>query len=200
MAFSRQHLKDVLIGKYHPMNIIWHPIMFEDEAAEANFSEPWIQPIILPGNAPAPDFVIVGIQKLNYFIQNASIIDEDYYCIPSDDDMYEDGVFDEVKTIDEDVVVISLKRGHQIPPNTPLTRQYPSDTLLAHPDNMIIGLISGEQYFMKGRIFRALPYLRNSQSEDGTIAEYLKANYNIHYRPDLFALFNYYEPGRWNKS
>lgn len=198
MPFSRHHLKKTLEDAYRPMNIIWHPIVFENEAMVSVFNEPWIEPVIIPGDAPPNDFISVGARKINHFIQHNVIVDEDYYCIPSDDDMYEAGVFDKIKTFNDEVVIISLKRGHKIPDGVNIDKRYPTSTLLAHPDNVKVGGISGEQYFVKGYIFKCLKFEPN-QCTDGQVAEYLKANHEIRYEPDLYALFNYYEPGRWNK-
>lgn len=198
MSFSRQNLKETLIDAYRPMGIIWHPIVFEDEAKKAAFTEEWIRPAIIPGNAPAPDFVAVGTQKVNHFIRECAIINEDYYCIPADDDMYEPGVFDAIRDMDDPVIFISMKRGYNVPPNLPPEKRYEYNTLIAHPDNVQIGMISGEQFFVKGDIFKTL-YFDTRQCADGEIAMQLKDKYPIRYEPDLYALFNFYEPGRWDK-
>ena len=199
MPFSRHHLKETLENAYRPMDIMWHPILFEDEARVSVFNEPWIEPVIIPEPAPPPDFISVGALKINHFIKTSLMINEDYYCIPSDDDMYQTGVFDRVKEFDDDVVIISMKRGHNIPEGVPQEKRYPTCPLLAHPDNVREGMISGEQYFVKGRIFKRLKF-EPVQNSDGQVAEYLKANYKIRYEPYLYAMFNYYEPGRWNKK
>lgn len=197
--FSRVYLENILTAAYSRMNILWHPILFKDELAKTNFTKPWIYPLTISEDAPESDFIKIGARKINYFLKNYPILGSDYYCFPADDDMYEEGVFDKIKSIDADVVVISLKRGDQVPPNLPKNRRYSTYSLMAHPDNMVKGRVSGEQLIIKGFIFKLISFDESDQASDGAVAEYLKAsNYNIHYEPDLYGLFNYYEPGRYN--
>lgn len=201
IPFWRKNQKNVLIEAYRPMGIHLHPIMFEDE--DVGFREPWIHPVIIPMKAEAikGQAVIPGNFKRNWFIEHEPIIDNDYYVCADDDDMYEDGVFKAVKKHDEDIVIISMKRGRTIPKNVTYLRRYPTNTLEAHPDHVKCGHISGQQSFVKGRIFRAHPFSLDSGAWDGEMAEHHKADgEHIAYRPDLYALFNYYEPGRWDKA
>ena len=76
MPFMRLHLKDMLIAAYRPMNIVWHPIMFQDEVTE--FNEPWIFPLIIPMDSKECTVFMPGCFKRNWFIKNEKIIDEDY--------------------------------------------------------------------------------------------------------------------------
>jgi hypothetical protein len=194
----RHHLKDTLIKAYGPMNIIWHPIVFQDESA--NFNEPWIFPYIIPMNRKDCKAAMPQYTMRNWWIKNNGIIDDDYYVTVDDDDMYEAGVFDAIKQMDADIVIISLKRGHQIPADAISIRQYPINTLIAHPDNVQRGEISSQQSIIKGKIFKAHLFDDSSQFGDGDMAvHHKKSGEQIAYRPELFALFNYYEPGRWNK-
>jgi len=141
-----------------------------------------------------------GCFKRNYFIKNSNIIDEDYYVAVDDDDFYEPNVFDEVSKMDDDIVIISMKRGYRIPKNVTHERRYPTDTLYAKPENVAISSISTQQSFVKGKIFRNHLFNEEYHCWDGEIAIHHKeAGENIAYRPDLFALFNYYEPERWEK-
>ncbi|MBW1813431.1 MAG: hypothetical protein JRJ39_07090, partial [Deltaproteobacteria bacterium] len=197
--FMRSHLKDTLIAAYRSMNIVLHPIMFKDEMVE--FDEPWILPLVIPMDSKECTVFMPGCFKRNWFIKNEEIIDGDYYVTADDDDMYEDGVFDAIKQMDDDIIIISLKRGYQIPANTVPIRQYPTWPLRAHPDWVKIGMISAQQSFVKGRIFKQHFHNEKSHNFDGELAVYHKeAGEQINYRPDLFALFNYYEPGRWVKN
>jgi len=197
MPFSRHELKDTLIEAYRPMNVILHPIMFQDEATE--FNESWIYPVIIPMKSKDCQVLMPGNFKRNWWIQNHEIIDDDYYVTVDDDDMYEPEVFGAIKQMDDDIVIVSMKRGNNIPADATQARQYPTDTLHAHPDNMWIGAISAQQLFVKGKIFRAHTFNEGSHDWDGEIAIHHKeSGEQIAYRPGLFALFNYYEPGRWD--
>lgn len=201
MPFYRQGNKDKLIEAYRPMNVILHPILFDDEVA--NFpDEPWIhEHIIYFENADECLAERVECYKRNHFIGNALIEDDDYYVCVDDDDMYEPNVFNEVSVMDDDIVIISMRRGYQIPKDVPPERRYPTTTLIAHPDNVEITKISGQQSFVKGKIFKQHLFNEEFVAWDGLMAIHHKeSGEQIAYRPDLFALFNYYEPGRWEKS
>ncbi len=195
--FMRHNLKEKLIEAYRPMGIIWHPIMFSDEAI--SFEEPWIWPVFILGNSKECEALMPGNFKRNWFIQHCEIIDDDYYVTVDDDDMYEEGVFDAVKQMDDDIVIISMKRGHFTPMGVPEVRKYSTTTLYAHPDNVQIASISAQQSFVKGKIFKVHLFNEDSHQWDGEIAVHHKGSgEQIRYEPDLFALFNYYEPGRWD--
>ena len=87
------------------------------------------------------------------------------------------------------------------PKDVPPARRYPTSTLIAHPDNVEITKISGQQSFVRGKIFKQHLFNENFIAWDGEMAVHHKeSGEQIAYRPDLLALFNYYEPGRWEKS
>jgi len=192
MPHMRSWLRATLIRYYEPMNIILHPIMFENQVAEGiPFDKAWIEPFIIQGKESG------GKHKMIEFFKNHKFIDEDYYVYAADDGMFESNVFSEIKKMDDDVIVISMKRGDNVPQNVDPIRQYPISTLLACPGNMKIGYVDGEQIFIKGKYYKNYQWVIDHPAPDGVMAEYFAANYPITYRPDLFMLFNYFEPGRW---
>jgi hypothetical protein len=181
------------------MRVMWHPIMFQDEAVE--FNEPWIFPVTIPMDSKDCKAAHPGTFKRNWFIENCRIFDDDYYVCVDDDDMYEPNVMSEIKAMNDDIVIISMKRGDYIPKDATPERRYPTYTLYAHPDNVRISGISGQQSFVKGKIFKDHTFDESFQAWDGAAAMHHKeSGEQIAYRPDLFALFNYYEPGRWKKG
>ncbi len=197
MPFTRFHLLDTLIKCYEPMDIIWHPIMFEGKAGEGAFDKPWIDPLVIQDNLH-PKKSITAYFKVNYFIKHHTFIDEDYYCFSCDDDMIEDGVYDAVKQMDDDIVIISLKRGDRIP--VAATWKHGTNTLYADPSNVQINSISAQQSFVKGKIFKEHLFNEGFSGADGEMAiHYKESGEQIRYEPDLFVMFNYYEPGRWGK-
>ena len=199
--FMRANLKETLIEAYRPMNIIWHPIMFFDEMVDFDHQgqNQWIFPLVIPGEAASCKVKMPGCYKRNLFIKNIPIIDDDYYVTADDDDMYESGVFDAIKKMNDDIVIISMKRGDCIPDDVTPIRRYPTSTLIAKPENIQIGRISAQQSFVKGRIFKQHLFNEDSHCWDGEIAIHHKdSGEHVGYRPELFALFNFYEPGRWN--
>lgn len=198
--FMRKELKDTLIEAYRPMNIVWHPIVFDDELVDFDWkANPWIYALVIPKSSAECTVKMPGNYKRNLFIKNVPIIDDDYYVTVDDDDMYEPDVFNEVKKMDDDIVIISMKRGHRVPDGATPIRQYPTSTLIASPDNIVVGSISAQQSFVKGKIFKQHFFNEENHCWDGEIAIHHKeSGEQIAYRPDLFALFNYYEPGRWD--
>lgn len=201
MPFYRVENLDKLIDAYRPMNVILHTIVFEDEYFNFSNNELWIHGNIIFGMKSTDCNVRPECFKRNWFIQNCEINDDDYYVCVDDDDMYEPGVFDAVKQMDDDIVIISMRRGYQIPKDVSPDRQYHTNTLIAHPDNVEITKISGQQSFVKGKIFKQHRFDEEFQAWDGLMAMHHKdTGEQIAYRPDLFALFNFYESGRWKKS
>lgn len=199
IPFYRQENKNSLIELYRPMRAILHPIMFEDENTEWN--ESWIDPVVIPMKSSAVKGVVISNFKRNWFIKNCPINDNDYYVTVDDDDSYESNVFDEIKKHDDDIVIISMKRGNHIPQGVNPLRKYCTNTLEAAPENVQIGEISGQQSFVKGHIFKAHLFDEQSGTWDGEMAEHHKeSGEQITYRSDLYAKFNYFEPGRWDKD
>ena len=196
MPFTRTFMINRLTADYLPMGIIWHPIMFKDQ--EVEFKGDWIKPVIIPENAPEHPHALDAITKINHFIRMHEFVDDDYYIQTTDDGMFEPNVFSAIKEMDDEVVIISLKRGDHIPPGVPAVRAYPTNTLFAHPDNVRIGEVSGDQVFIKGRIFKSYLWDNKSMVADGVMAMHMKEFHQVAYRPDLFSLFNYFEPGRYN--
>ncbi len=190
MAFSRHHLAQTLVDLYRPMNVVLHPMIFKDEAMFP-IREGWIRPFVASVDRKDAGSLI---SLTNMFIENAKIEDDHYYCTMTDDDMYDPGVVDRLRELDNDVVVVSMKRGDNLVPGSP----YNTMTLVAHPNNMKIGGVGGEQIAIKGRIFKTLKFDEEDPCADGSMAVYLKDNFKVRYEPDLFVLFNYLEPGRWN--
>lgn len=190
--FSRHQLLPILVSFYHPMNIIWHLVQFQNEKLVES-TEDWIKSLIVPKDFSSD----LMIHAMNYFIRNTEMIDEDYYVAVPDDDMYESNVIDKIKQLSDDIVVISMKRGDHIP-HDGLVR-HRTTTLYACPENMRVRGVGSEQIFVKGKIFRKCFFAESHYAADGMMAKYLKKNYPIRYEPELFVLFNYFQPGRWNE-
>lgn len=198
IPFSRPENKDKLIEAYRPMNVILHLLMFDNELTDFP-DEPWIKPLMIPMSSDECNVLMPGTFKRNKFIKGCGIIDDDYYVTADDDDMYEPNVFDEIRKMDDDIVIISMKRGHRMPKGVKPPRDYPTDTLFAAPENVSLGEISAQQSFVKGKIFKEHLHNEAFHCWDGELAVHHKeSGEQIAYRPDLFALFNYYEPGRWD--
>ena len=197
MPCSRPNLVATLANEYRKMSVVWHPITFQDEPAVYP-DEPWIHPVVIPMDNADCKVYMPGCFKRNWFIKMHNIVDDDYYVTVDDDDMYEPGVLNAVRLIDDSIVIISMKRGHAIPPGLPIQRQHKTWTLVAKPENVKLEHISAQQSFVKGWLFKEHPFMEDVFAWDGHMAiHHYESGESTTYRPDLFALFNYYEPGRW---
>lgn len=198
MPFWRKEQRDILIEAYRPMNIIMHPIMFQDEVVDWK-EDDWIHPVVVPMDAKDSIAGYPGTLKRNWFIASYPINDDDYYVCVDDDDMYEANVFEELRWMPDDITIISMKRGNHVPRDAEEIRRYPVSTLVAKPNNISIRSISGQQCFICGRLFKSFRLNENSGVWDGEmIVHHKEAGERFAYRPDLFAQFNFYEPGRWD--
>jgi len=197
MPFSRPENKQKLIDGYKDKGVILYPIMFQDEAIDWG-EEHWIHPVIIYEKSTDCKVMMPGCYKRNFYIESYEIINDDYYVTVDDDDFYEPSVFTEVSKMSDDIVIVSMKRGHHTPLSAKSPRDYPTDTLFAHPQNVKIGCISAQQSFVKGHIFKQHLHNESFHCWDGElIVHHKESNEQIAYRPDLYALFNYFEPGRW---
>lgn len=176
------------------MGITWHPTIFQSEKVDFP-NEPWIQSLVIPDKPLSDAAVKYGYHKNNAFIRSGLVEDEDYYICLDDDDMIEGEAIHALKRMNEDVVFISLKRGKNIPDRE--ARGYQTYTLTAEPCNVVVGEISKQQLVTKGKVFKKLNFIENAHWADGIVATWLKQNYPVRYEPELYALFNYFEPGRW---
>lgn len=196
-AFYRVNLLNTIIDHYEPMDIIWHPVTFQSEAIEWPDID-WIQPYIIPDNPNVSKEVIaLGYYKNNAFIRSGLVNDDDYYICLDDDDMIEPEAVESIKKLDDDTIFISLKRGSNTPEVKEESRKYGTSTLIADPKNVSVGTVSKQQIVTKGKVFRRLNYLEHVHYADGILAVWLKQNFPIRYEPGLYAMFNYFEPGRW---
>lgn len=188
--FSRHENLERLKNIYRDRGIVWHLVQFQNEKI-VDADEPWIKNFIIPYDRKSG----LMLDANNYFILNAQIKDDDYYVFAPDDDIFGPGVFEKIKTLSDDVVIVSMKRGDNIPHDG--TAPHGTETLIACPENTRVNCIGGEQFFVKGDKFKRHLYNETFYGADGQMAETLKANYQIRYEPDLFCFFNYLQPGRW---
>lgn len=149
-----------------------------------------------------PNFKDPAYAKINWFINYHEIIDDDYYQILMDDDALPKGFFEATSRIEGDIVVFSMKRGNKVPLEATELRAHPTYPLIARPSNMIPCEVGLQQIRFKGSIFKTIvcddhPYA------DGRVAEKFARGpqyMDIVYIPDIYILFNYLEPNRWDKQ
>ena len=190
MPFSRKDMLPKLLKIYGKNPL--HLLMFENQYVD--WDAEWAKPIIVNPCPPSEDYCYY---KINQFIKTQKIEDNDYYWCMCDDDSIESNVISKLKKMKDDVVFISMKRGYQIP--AACKYQHPTTTLIAKPENVRVNVFGIQQMVVKGKIFKTLKFDTQKSNADGWMGIYLKEHYPVHYEPDLFVLFNYFEPGRWDK-
>lgn len=195
MPFYRPDNLEDILSVYEGQAVTLYPIMTAKESI--NFNRDWVKPVICPDY---PEGLNPVNFKLNYFIQTQPIEDEDYYWWMNDDDSLEPDVIPTLKKQDNDIIFISMKRGHHTPKDAHPDSQHPTNTLFARPGYVRLCCIGGEQMIVKGKIYKTLKYHDYSACADGMMAMYLKNHYPVRYMEKLYVLFNYFEEGRWDKS
>jgi hypothetical protein len=131
--------------------------------------------------------------KLNCFLDQMPIHDNDRYGFLCDDDLVEDEFFIKIRQYGDDVLVVSMKRGNRQPEGG---NGHPPTTLIAQPSNMKIGSVGVEQIYLRGRILKNLRF-DNFPEADGKFIINVVNNLPVKYLPNTFVWFNYFEPGRW---
>ncbi len=127
----------------------------------------------------------------NEFISQG-LDNETQYMILCDDDSVEDGFFDKIP--DEDVIIVSMKRGEHLPMKN---CAYGVGDLIAAPENIGIGKVGGEQLIIKGKILKRFRYGLNYVG-DGVMVMRVCEEHKPKFIPDAHVLFNYFEDGRYD--
>lgn len=202
---SRFENIEQLISHLEPKDLIWHVITDDDSNFSHEFKESWIKHYRCPNKGN--QFWERCNNSINWFIETSLIENDEYYGILNDDDGYEDLFFDKLKFFisesiknekPNDLIICSMKRGHKIPSDAIPVRKHPIHTLYAHPNFMVVGGVGVEQFFIKGRLLKnhRIPV---TTCGDGELISNLVNTYDALYLPEAYVLFNYFEPGRWNK-
>jgi len=184
-----------LVEFWRPKNIVWH-LVVDDAPFRISFNRDsdWIYTHIYRGTDPAG--ADPCLTRLNWFLENVPTQPYDKYCFFNDDDACEPDFFTKIKDSATHVTICSLQRGHNIPnPAMP----HGTDTLVAAPDNMKPCHCSLEQLIVTGKMASEMRFPIEGCG-DGMLIQKLCAERTVTYLPETFAWFNYFEPGRWNKS
>jgi hypothetical protein len=202
-------LQNISLIKNHiqPQNILWHVITDEDIGFSLKFAEPWITSYVCPNDHV--EFWARCHGALNWFIETQEINDDEMYCFLNDDDGYESEFFKKVDAailevkanynVDPDVIIVSMQRGDTTPSDAGAERQHGTDTLFAHPDNMRPGRVGLEQLIIRGKLLKKYR-LAMDINGDGIFISQVTQDNPFTCAPNINVLFNYFEPGRWNKK
>jgi len=194
--FMRHHLLPTLLNYLEPMSIEWYPIVLEEEKFEVNLE--WVHQIVIP-NLPEGG---LGYKKVNWFIETQEIVNEDYYCIMGDDDIYEQGFFDVIKTQTSKIIYVSMSRGNAIPTYEGVTPHATHPLIINNLNDVRRYNINFAQYIMKGEILKQMKFGWVINCEDGIFAEDLKEKFpnDCTFIPNLFVFGNYFEPERYTNN
>ncbi len=177
-----------------PQGIQWH-IITDQGATKATPDEPWIHSYCM-NNDGAPFWARCN-KAINWFLDHHALYMGDRYGILNDDDAYEEGFFEKLNEFPSECIAVSMKRGNKTPKDAIAERAHGTNTLVAAPENMKVGHVGVEQLLVSGRILTQCR-LPIHICGDGQWIEYIAATQPIVYVPDVFVLFNYLEPGRWD--
>jgi hypothetical protein len=154
--------------------IHWHPLIHE----EVEFpSLKWIHPMMIKYPKRCEQDGTVCYQKMNTFMDNG-LIDNDFYCVLCDDDLYAPNFHEEISKHHGEIVVPSMK--------------LPSGEVLnATPENMRVSRVGFEQLIIRGSIFKTRRYI-DSYCADGDMIECLYRDYSFKFEfaPEAVVLFN----------
>ena len=189
-----------------PMGIKWHIITDKDKkiSIPARERRNWISFYVCPN--------IIGRfyercnYSINWFLSLQLLIESEYYLILNDDDAYPSDFFAQLKLfIDEfekDVscpIICSMLRGHQIPSDVAPERQHPTSALIAMVENLRVGKVGIEQLIARGDILKRYR-IPMTVTGDGNMIVSICQRHGAIFLPNIFVLFNYFEPGRWDMS
>lgn len=208
-SVGRLHNISIIKNHIEPLGVKWHVITDEKLGFGLKFIEPWISSYVCPRDQNNHDeFWARCHATLNWFIETQEIHDDEMYCFMNDDDGYEPDFFNNVTdviskakstyNVDVDVIAVSMKRGYATPSDAGPGRTHDITTLIAHPDNMRIGGVGLEQIIVRGSILKNYRLVMHVCG-DGMFIEQIAQENPVTYAPDIYALFNYFEPGRWTK-
>lgn len=175
--------------------IRWHPIFNDDLPFGIHFPQSWVTPGFCP---PSKPFWSCWADALNRFISAGPLEAEHRYCILNDDDAYETGFFELVDAQAGDVIAVSMKRGHHTPAGVAAERAHGTGTLEARADRMIPGHVGAEQLICSGKVWERYGFENRIDADGYRIMHIAQENPPV-FVPDAYVLFNYYEPGRWDK-
>lgn len=195
-----------LINMLEPENIKWHVITDDDAKSQPIFGLDWIHHYVCP-NIKGTFFERCN-NSINWWIDAHPPKHDQMYCIMNDDDGYEPGFFDKLrsliakynKNLDYEVIIVSMERGSTTPSlkQTGAFRQHHTSKLWAEPVNMAPGSVGVEQIVLSGKILDMyrLPLLVDG---DGRWITNIVHRHPPIYARHISAWFNFFEPGRWNK-
>jgi hypothetical protein len=185
--FSRKQNIDFYMNLYANPLVIWHPIYIGDSPFARGGN---VDPLCVED---PPSGVDICYWKINKYIERGRIIDEDLYLFINDDDSIELPFYEKVNVLQGECFFIGMKRGMHQPLNG-----HPISTLIPF-SGVSPGQIGLEQLVVRGSLLKTIRFREDNEMADGIMAVDLQKMSKVLLVTDLFVLFNYLEPGRWDK-
>lgn len=190
--FSRSYNLIELGNRIKEEGAHWHLLCVEGEHEYPNLGT-WVTQHFFP--APPAGFFI-GHWLVNQFLKKG-IADEDRYVVITDDDFIEPGCFQKLDQYDDDILIVSMKRGE---PPTEGDGGGPFDTLIAKPENIRVASVGFEQLVIKGKVFKEYRCGPEYHADGLLIMKLFEERMEqFRFVPDAFVYFNYLPPGRWGR-
>lgn len=178
--FSRWLNLPALKAMMAAQKVEWH-LLLDDWMPRISFDESWIH---VSYHRAAPPGFFVGHWLYNMFLDDTNIVDSHYYNLITDDDFFEPGMFDKIRSVDAPVIVTSMNRGRW-------------GVLNADAGHVKIGSMGLEQIHVRGNV--AKQYRLNGFYEaDGFYIEELWRDRKEQFAfvPEAQCYFNYLPPGK----
>lgn len=178
-------------------DLTWHPIFDEGLPFDLAFPQHWITKGYCP---PCKPFWQFWAHAMNRFLRYVE--PNDFYCVLNDDDLYEPAFFEHLDLVrPNEVMIVSMKRGHHIPAGVEPERAHGTNTLEAKPESVQVGHIGAEQLICRGHIWGCYEFNDTIAADGERICEIVGTRPDcspVTYVPDAFVWFNRLEPGRYD--
>jgi len=218
--FYRKKLAKTLAYYWEQQQIFWYPLMAPSDYVEFPKTR-WLRPTMVSELKKGDNCFV----KIDEFRDTQKIIDEDYYGVACDETIYEPGFMDTLRKQTAKVVVCSSYRGDKTPPGGDYQGP-PTVCVVDSLPQLRRNIIGMGQYFVKGEIFKELPYagegiklvpgsgkpvhkggkppkkVKILRDDDGHYIVELKKRYpnDIALMTNWYSFANYLQPGRWNTT
>lgn len=185
-----------------PARFYWRPVLYhaeldatspiERETLFGHCTPRWISPLIIADQPRANPVAL----KLNAGLDQLAREGFDGWVLAlSDDDFLPRRYVRHVMPgRAKGVIVTSCARGQHVTPDP----GYGTDALIAAPENMVVGKVTGSQALIHASLLERLRFAHHACG-DGMLLQALHEQLpgEFHFVPDCFVAFNALEPGRW---
>lgn len=178
LPFNRYNNKDKILNFLEPVKNNITLYIIEEKHNESFWKESWVKTLICPTILKEFDPFYF---KLNFFIKNVKILDNAYYFIFSDDNLFDLQIISEIPKYNNDLIYLSMT--------------YTKERNLIPIENNRISHSCGYcgifQVIIKGSVLKQLEF-KNTSWADGLMMEYLydRIDLSKKYLTQYFCYYN----------